>query len=70
VNQPRPDSSEEKSDSVLQSELEQDDDDDDEYDRMPSSAESDVPDEDEPMVEEAVPSPVIVISRVSTSLVD
>jgi hypothetical protein len=63
VNQPRPDSSEEESDSVLQSELGQDDDDDDEYDGMPPPAESDVPDEDEPMVEEAVPSLVIVISR-------
>ncbi len=70
MNQPRPDSSEEKSDSVLPSELEQDDDDDDEYDGMPPPAESDVSDGDEPMVDKAVPSSVIAISRASTSLVD
>ena len=43
----------------LQLELELDDDDDDEYEGMPPPGESDVPDEDEPMVEEDASSPVI-----------
>lgn len=70
MNQPRPDSSEEDSDSVQPLELELDDDDDDEYEGIPPPAESDVPDEDEPMIQETVRSPVIVIPRASMSLVD
>ena len=65
VNHPRIDSSEDGVDSDLQLDLELDDDDDEEYEGI-LPEESDVPEEDEPMVEEEVLSPATTITKLLT----